>query len=407
MIRKVKVEELVMGMFIADLNCDWIQHDFFRASFMLKRPEDLARIRATGVSHVFIDTLKGKDLPEFIPASESAEGEFALEAPAPLRVLPPPPARTDRWEELGYAQAIQSEANHAVKDLLMAARFGRPMEMGRLEPLAERIADSVIRNPGTLVSLCRMKEVDTYTYKHCVAVGTLLVGFGRSIGLDRDQLLELGMGGILHDLGKMLVPLHILNKPGKHTAEEAETMRRHVPLGLELLRDVLRVDGALVHVAAQHHERFDGQGYPDHLQGFGISQAGRMAAIADAYDALTSNRAHRRAMEPSAALALLYEEAGKAYDPDLVQRFIQFMGVYPIGSLVRLESDRLGVVLDLGEGNRLNPVIRVVFDARRERRLTPWDLDLSGQRRDRITGFEDPADWGLDPLAYLMQPVVS
>lgn len=407
MIRKVKVEELVMGMFIADLNCDWIQHDFFRASFMLKRPEDLARIRATGVAYVFIDTLKGKDLSETLPQLEPEVAPSLVEAAAPLRPLPTPPSRTDRWEELGYAQAIQAEANRTVKDLLMAARFGRPMEMGSLQPVAERIADSVLRNPSTLISLCRMKEVDTYTYKHCVAVGTLLVGFGRSLGLERDRLLELGLGGILHDLGKMLVPLHILNKPGKHTAEEAESMRKHVPLGLDLLRDVLRVDGTVVHVAAQHHERFDGQGYPDHLQGFGITQAGRMAAIADAYDALTSNRAHRRAVEPSAALATLYQEAGHAFDPDLVQRFIQFMGVYPIGSLVRLESDRLGVVLDLGEGNRLNPVIRVVFDARRERRLTPWDLDLASQRRDRITGFEDPADWGLDPLAYLMQPVVS
>lgn len=407
MIRKVKVEELAMGMFIADLNCDWMQHDFFRAAFMLKRPEDLARIRATGVAHVFIDTLKGRDLPETPEEPQPLREAEGAEAVTPLRRLPPPPERTDRWQELAYAQAVQEESNRAVKELMMAARFGRPLELGNLRPVAEGIADSVMRNPGTLVSLCRMKEVDAYTYKHCVAVGTLMVAFGQALGLERELLPELGLAGILHDLGKMLVPLHILNKPGKHTAEEAEAMRRHVPLGLGLLREVAGGNQAVLLVAAQHHERFDGQGYPDHLQGFGISREGRMAAVVDAYDALTSNRAHRRALEPSAALALLYGESGKAYDPDLVQRFIQVMGVYPIGSLVRLESGRLGVVLELGEGSRLSPVVRIVFDARRERRLTPWDIDLAGQRRDRIIGFEDPAEWGLDPLAFLMQPVVS
>jgi HD-GYP domain-containing protein (c-di-GMP phosphodiesterase class II) len=208
---------------------------------------------------------------------------------------------------------------------------------------------------------------------------------------------------MLHDIGKMRVPDHILNKPGKLTDAEFEIMKGHVTLGVETLRQTPGISRTVMQIAGEHHERFEGTGYPERLRGESISMLGRMAAIVDVYDALTSNRIYHKGMEPPAALRKLFEWSGAHLDEALVQHFIQAIGIYPVGSLVRLDSNRLAVVMEQSAGSLLSPQVRVVYDVARGRRIDPQDLDLSLPESggDAIASNEDPESWGIQPFEFL------
>ena len=282
-------------------------------------------------------------------------------------------------------------------------RLGKQVEVERVSPVVAQITESILRNPGTLMSLCRLKEGDTYTFQHCVSVATLLVAFCRYMGMEKEQLIEAGIGGMLHDVGKMRVPDHILNKPGKLTDPEFEIMKSHVNLGLETLRQTPGISPIILQIAGEHHERFDGSGYPRGCTGSEISLVGRMAAVVDVYDAITSNRVYHRGMEPALALKKLFEWSEFHFDPELIQHFIQAIGIYPVGSLVRLDSQRIGIVVEQGEKGLLFPVVRVVYDAKRRKKLDPIDIDLSHTQHngDHILNNEQPEDWGINPFDYL------
>jgi putative nucleotidyltransferase with HDIG domain len=227
--------------------------------------------------------------------------------------------------------------------------------------------------------------------------------FGHHLKLDRATLQEAGVGGMLHDIGKMRVPDHILNKPGRLTEDEAAIMRDHVRLGVETLSQTPGVPDLAMRVAAEHHERCDGSGYPRQLRAGEISLWGRMATIVDVYDAMTATRIYHPGLEPARALARLYRNCPDSFDPELVEHFIQALGIYPVGSLVRLASDRLAVVLEQNPGGLLHPIVRVVYDIGRQQQLEPFDLDLSRaeHRGDEVLGHEEPAQWKLDPNQFL------
>jgi len=179
-------------------------------------------------------------------------------------------------------------------------------------------------------------------------------------------------------------------------------MKEHVTLGLEILRGTPGISRTVVQVAGEHHERFEGSGYPEQLQGGEISQLGRMAAIVDVYDALTSNRIYHKGMEPPAALTKLFEWSDHHFDAELVQHFIQAIGIYPVGSLVKLASNRLGVVMEQSAQGLLSPKVRVMYDIPRGRRLSPVDIDLADPAcDDSIVCNEDPEVWGQNPFEYL------
>ena len=390
MIKQVQKHELRLGMFIHSLDAPWMSHSFIRNRFMLRKDSDLQEILDSDISAVYIDTLKGLDT-----LADSTRQLAGLAFPAAR----PSQSPTSYLEELASAKRIQHEASTIIHSLLMDARMGRQVRVEHLEPVVTRITDSILRNPWTLVSLCRIREADTATFMHSVSVCALLVMFGHHLDLDRATLQEAGVGGMLHDIGKMRVPDHILNKPGELTEAEAEIMRDHVRLGVETLSQTPGVPDLAMRVAAEHHERCDGSGYPRRLRGEEISLWGRMATIVDVYDAMTSNRVYSLGMEPSVALQILYRQCPASFDEELMEHFIQALGIYPVGSLVRLESDRLAVVMQQNQGGLLRPIVRVVYDIARGQALKPFDLDLSGS--EGVLSPEEPAAWNLDPAKYL------
>jgi putative nucleotidyltransferase with HDIG domain len=386
-------------MYIHDLNCGWLQHGFLRPQFLIKHTGQIQKMLDQGLGEIYIDTAQGGDVAG---ASTLAEIEQGLKQQLKASAAPGAaltPALVSQREEATAAKRILGDAADVVDGLLHDVRLGKQMEPSKARPLVKAMHASVLRNPGALLSLTRIKEADTYTFQHSVSICALLVSFTHSLGMDPATVEEAGLGGLLHDVGKMKIPNEILNKPGKLTDEEFGIMKSHASLSRDLLLGVSGISEMVIQIAGEHHEKMDGGGYPRGIAGDAISQIGRMTAVVDVYDALTSNRVYHQGMEPTEVLKKLLEWSGTHLDGNLVQQFIRALGIYPVGSLVRLSGGRLAVVVEQSE-DLLRPVVRVVFDSARKIRLQPRDLHLA-HASEEIVDFEEPANWGLNTVDYL------
>jgi len=398
-IKRVKVEELKEGMYVHDLNCGWLQHGFLRQQFLIKQASQIQKMKSQGLDEIYIDTTRGDDVAgaptqgEIEQVLDQQMKETASEGAALA------PARVSQRKESAAAKKILGEAATVVDGLLHDVRLGKQLDPGKAKPLVKAMHASVLRNPGALISLSRLKSADNYTFQHSVSICALLVAFCQALGMDAHTVEEAGLGGLLHDVGKMKVPNEILNKPGKLTDDEFTVMKSHASLSMDLLSGVPGVSEMVIQIAGEHHEKMGGGGYPRGVSGDQISQIGRMTAIVDVYDALTSNRVYHKGKEPSEVLKKLLEWSGPHLDGDLVQQYIRTLGIYPVGSLVRLDGDRLAVVVEQGE-DLLRPVVRVIYDTQRGMRLTPLDLHLS-KCAQQITSYEDPIEWSLNPFEFL------
>lgn len=276
--------------------------------------------------------------------------------------------------------------------------------MELVEPLVGRMVDSIFRNQDALLPLARLKQHDNYTFQHSVSVCALLVAFARGLGLERELIKQVAIGGLLHDVGKAKVPDAILNKPAKLSDAEFTKMKSHVVQSIIILQNTPGISQIALDVAGQHHERYDGSGYPNKLKGEEISFYGRMGAIVDVYDALTSERVYHKGMAPTGALGRLLEWSRYHFDPDLVRAYVRAVGIYPTGSLVRLLSGRLGVVTEQHASKPMQPKVRVMFHGVHKRYLPPEILDLARPGcQDRIEGHEEFSDWDIDPETWVAQ----
>lgn len=396
MIKNIDVDQLQRGMYIHDLNCDWMAHGFLRPRFLLKTDAHLEQIRRLGLREVSIDTGKGDDVSNTPFLSEINV------AVAPARSGEQQPVSLA--DERVQAKRIHQEAIGVVNGLMADVRLGQQIDLERANPVIGEMVDSIFRNQDALLGLTRIRHMDRYTFEHSVNVAVLMVSFARSLDLDRALIHDIGIGALLHDLGKTEVPAEILNKPGRLTDEEFAIMRGHAVHSRDILAVVPGIPAAALAVAAEHHERLDGSGYPHGKAGTAISRYGQMAAIVDVYDAITSDRVYHQGMEPSQALRKLLEWSNQHFDPQLVQQFIRCVGIYPVGTLVRLRSGRLGVVVASSREGLLQPVVRVFMDARQRRYLTVHDIDLSRQRKgseERIECAESPERWRVNPEELL------
>ncbi|WP_462320817.1 HD-GYP domain-containing protein [Halochromatium sp.] len=409
MIKRIPVEQLRLGMYVHSLNRDWINHPFLRNRFWLEGNDQISRIRELGVTEVDIDTSLGRDAPSAPSAAQVTKDlaakdlKPALDATA--RQRPPAFQATTLAEERGRARKILREASRVTEQIMDDVRLGRQIELNPARELISQTVASIVRNQDALLGLNRIRSVDLYTFEHSINVSVLMIAFARSLGLEGAAIEEIGLGALLHDVGKSRIPDTILNKPGRLTEDEFKIIRRHVAHGHELLAKTSGISATALDVVIEHHERIDGSGYPEGKPGQSISRFGQMAAIIDVYDALTTKRVYHDAMPPNEALRNLLQWSPQQFDRTLVQQFIRCVGIYPIGTLVRLESERLAVVVETGREHLLKPVVRLVYDINTRRRLMPQDLDLSrptAYGQDRIIDAEDPSQWGFRP-EYLLR----
>ncbi len=403
MFKKVDSAQLKVGMYIHDLSCDWMTHPFVRNRFLLTSEDEIRKIVQAGIHDVVIDSAKGLDVadaPSVAEAAAATERELVQIAAAPA-----PVTRVSLGAELARAAQIRQQASVLVRTVMADARLGRAIELDRVEPVVQDITESILRNPGALVGLLRIKSKDDYTFLHSVSVCALLVAFCRSRGLDGETIHQAGLGGLLHDTGKALVPDAILNKPGPLTDAEFALIKRHPRDGYEILRQSTDIGAIPLDIALHHHERRDGSGYPDKLGGEAISELAQMAAIVDVYDAITAERCYHRAIAPAEALRKIYEWSKFHFNPAYTQDFMRCVGIYPVGTMVMLESGRLAVVVEAHETNLLAPKVNVFFSSKSQAYIKPETVDLSRGLGfgggDKIVSHESAAKWRVDPMRFL------
>jgi len=364
---------------------------------MVLNDSDIDEIIAAGIHHVYIDTERGLDVQEAPSAeevSEQLENQMQHLGQTSKRTVP---KRVTIQDELIKARRIFSEANAIVNTVLLDCRMGKQVEVERLEPIISSITGSIFRNPDAIISLLKIKQADKYTFQHSVAVSTLLISFCRAMDIDRETIELVGIGGLLHDVGKMKVPGRILNKPGKLTEKEFELMKKHVSYGTVLLENTAGLSPISISIASEHHERYDGSGYPLGLKGDEISIFGQMAAIVDVYDALTSDRIYHNGIEPTEVLKKMLEWSEHHFNTALVHNFIRTIGIYPVGTLVRLESGYLAVVIEQNHDDLLHPKVRLIFNAQSHSYIPPREIDLTKLGGyDRIVAVEAPSRWRID-----------
>lgn len=390
MLKRIPVHRLRPGLYVHDLNCDWLDHSFARNRFLIKDQATVERIRALGVEEVWVDTSKSTvrlDDETSAPAIRSV----------PRTAAAPTKKKHSLAEEKQYLLQLREEAAQTIEAAMERCRLGKPIELREVVPIVDDLIDSLERQPHALIGLCRLRNRDRYTFEHSISVGILASALGRSLALPRAVLRELALGGLLHDVGKSRTPLRILNKPDRLTEAEFSIIKRHVEHGEAIASPIDGLTPEVLAAIAQHHERLDGSGYPRRLKGAQISLAGRIIAVCDVYDAMTADRCYRAGEEPTKVMRMLLEGCDTRFDTASVHHLIRCIGIYPIGALVSMASGHLGMVMRPGEKGLLYPVVRVFYDIGRRLHLDHHDVDLSHAAEQQIVGYEAAERWDLDP----------
>ena len=405
MLKKVDVSQLRVGMFIHDLSCDWMVHPFVRSRFAISRDDEIEKIIKAGIHDVVIDSRRGLDVRD-APTLAEAQAVTELELVRIAESKPALATRVSLGEELQRAARVRHAASGLMRTVMSDARLGKALEIDRINPVVQDITESILRNPAALVGLLRIKSKDDYTLLHSVSVCALLVAFCRSRGMDAHTTWQAGLGGLLHDTGKALIPDHILNKPGRLTEQEFDIVKKHPQDGYDILRKCRDVGPIPLDITLHHHERRDASGYPRKFGAAEISELAQMAAIVDVYDAITAERCYHKGISAAEALRKIHEWSRHHFNPAFTQDFMRCVGIYPVGTMVMLESGRLAVVVEAHETSLLSPKVHVFFDTKKNLHIKPLLVDLArplgSGGGDQIVRHESPRKWKVDPMKFLV-----
>ncbi|MEC3911164.1 HD-GYP domain-containing protein [Sphingobium sp. CR2-8] len=410
MLVDVSPDEIAMGMYVHGFKGSWLHHPFWRAKFLVDDDRVLERIRSSTVDAVIIDIEKGAGAasPATSPHVATVQVESIARPSRPYRRpdRQPPYQRDPDSIEVERARTIIARGKRLVLRLFDDARLGTLSMSNEIVGLVEEISASLERSRTTLISIARLKTKDEYTYLHSVAVCALMMNFGRQLGMDEAEIRDLGIAGLFHDVGKMAVPIDLLNKAGKLSDEEFAQMKRHTAAGHDLLKACDKVPSVALDVALHHHERMDGTGYPDGLRGNAFSLAARMGAICDIYDALTSDRIYKEAWTPADAISRMRGWTDHL-DQDLLFSFMQSITVYPPGMLVRLRSNRLGIILPNGR-RASRPRARAFYAIADGTFIAAQDVALSDSlNTDQAMAAAVPAHWPIGDWTSLQAHLLA
>jgi len=390
MLKKVSVEQLRVGMFINSFYCSWFKHPFALSKFLLKNSVEINKIRTASIEFVEIDITKGLDI---------LVEKKVINKPKPkvkIKKSINRPNVNNAKDEMKAAKVAFDEAETYITNMMATAKMGAHVELEQLDPVINKLSSSILRNPNALLGLSRIRTMDKYTFEHSVSFSVLIMSFARSMGKDEEFIRLLGIGGLLHDIGKTLTPAHILNKPAKLTPDEFKIMKEHVVHSRNILEKTEGLSKISMDVAVMHHEKFDGSGYPAGLKGDEISLAGQMSSIVDVYDALTADRCYHKGRQPAEALKFLLNGAGSHFNPSLVNQFVHSIGIYPVGCLVLLSNGYLAKVIEI-KGNMLKPIIELIINLNTRSYVPRKVINLNLQSEITIKSAESYEKWHIKP----------
>lgn len=397
--KRIPVTELKVGMKVVDSGLSWTDHPLlYSVPGEIRSEAQLKAIIKDGYRDAFVE-------------GEGSGPEESLIKKASSKKWNPGAQLESYKQEIGRAKKLYDDALTLSRKFVADLRSGHGLDLGGSEYFVEGVVQSVAADSEAMVSLTKLRAFDEYTFTHSVNVSVLAVAFGRFLELPEKAVKLLGTAGLLHDVGKALIPETILNKPGKLTPEEFNIIKGHPDKGREVLQVAIDLghglDKRVIRAITEHHERRDGMGYPQGLSGEKIAPMARILSIVDIYDALTSERVYKPGMPPKKALGIIYNMREKELFPKLVERFIKCLGVYPVGSLVRLSTGEAALVAASNPEAPLNPLVRLVLDSN-DKPMPPRDLNLSLEHDDpgngavRIVDCLNPKSLGVDPAAYLI-----
>ena len=370
--KKVNVENLALGMYVTELDRPWLESPFLFQGFFLTTQKHIDAVSDV-CDFVFIDTTRIIE----------KEPEYLQEETRKNIVYPPPPIKQVSFgDEINQADSVFQKTSNLIKGFMNNLGINQHLDIDEAKQAVNEVVKSVIKTPDALMWLTQLKNKDEYTSQHSMNVCVLSVALGRHIGLNESDLNELGLCGMLHDMGKMLIPNKILNKPGKLEGKEIKIMKHHTTLGLKILKKSRgRVPLSVINVAYSHHERVDGKGYPRGIGQDQLSRATRIVSICDMYDALTSDRIYRKGCSHVEAIDVLTKMSGNHLDYALVVKFIECMSVYPPGSIVEFTNDEVGIVTEVNQDEKLRPQVVLLLGNDKKPRKEKL-IDLSKRQRD-------------------------
>lgn len=365
-------EDLIKGMYISDLDRPWVESPFLFQGFLIKDAEEIEQVIST-CKYVYVDTEKTP--PEVRTKLQVLTSKMQKPVQKQNKKITSQNDFTDTvtlkkanfdkitfTENLIRARKTHDKTRSYIDTMLSNAKMGKIIDTKSAKSLVAELANNIVESMDASTWLTHLKNRDEYTAIHSLNVCVLSLTFGRSLGLKKEELNELGLGALLHDIGKMKTPLEVLNKPGKLTPEEFEVMKTHPLDGYDLLRQDKNISSEVLSIVKSHHERLSGDGYPDKLSENNISYFTKIVSITDVYDAVTSDRVYHDGMTPHEALKKLYEWMPGNFDSNLMQAFIRTIGIYPVGSVVELKTGHIGIVVKLNDEHRLKPVVMLIMN---------------------------------------------
>jgi HD-GYP domain-containing protein (c-di-GMP phosphodiesterase class II) len=415
---KVYSSEIEKGMFVSELDRPWLGTPFLLQGFLVRSDTEISQLQSY-CQYVYVDEDRSEHEPGALLSTSTAlrRPDFSrLDGKRPAPVAPDRDVSLkvtyrEFSRHLAQSKITQVQTRKYIDQALEDMRLGAGVDTENARRLVGKLAEQVVESPDALVWLTHLKRRDDYTATHCINVAVLSLAFGRFLGLGREALYTLGLGALLHDLGKMRVPAEILNKPGRLTDEEFQVVREHPDLGHQLLLKSRDLPQTALDIVLLHHERIDGRGYPKGMSGDALHRLTKIVSIVDVYDAVTSDRVYHDGIAPATALKNLYDWAPNNFDLGLVEAFIRCIGIYPIGSLVQLNTGEVGVVVASSETHRLRPIVRLMLDEdqkpygqhRMVNLSSPvWDDERQGPR---IVTVLEPGSFGLDTRDIIEEEV--
>jgi len=396
--KKLRPQELQIGMYIEQLDRPWLETPYHLEGVWITSNDDINELKQL-CEYVYVSEEKGVRLGDII--SKISQTDHAISRKPEKKGSPyqihhefehtntrcaPSPGKTRSTkdkvrvsfeQEIGKAHEIHHKATEIVHNMYEDVRLGKSINAAGAKAIVNQMVGSIVRNPDAQVWLTHLKNKDEYTAIHSLNVCIFSIAFGRHLGLLDEALSQLGLGALLHDLGKIRVPSEVLNKPGKLTNEEFNLMKKHPVHGGNILTTAKDLSPEVINIALSHHERMNGSGYPHGLRSKEISFFGRIVSIVDIYDATTSNRVYHSGMHSLDAMTQLYTMRQGYLDSQLVEQFIQCLGIYPVGSIVELYSGDIGIVIEINREHRLRPKVLLIMDGNKHRYKPPRIVDLA------------------------------
>jgi HD-GYP domain-containing protein (c-di-GMP phosphodiesterase class II) len=409
--KTIPTAELKVGMYVQDVGRGWFQHPWLTKSKLITSPSEIRRLKDFGIKEVVVNTSLG-----VIPRPVIIQEPDAPAPPAPGKIenierrtgprLEAPAGPVPIEVELPRARDAMVKSANSVRYFVDSLQTDKRLNLKVVNNVVDEIVAGACRNQDAFLTLAKIRQYEQYDFQHPLLVTVLSVCFGRYLGMDKEQLRNLGLGAMLQDVGKTLAPKEIINKPARLTDKEMEVVREHSVAGARMLKTCPDLPREAMAAAMFHHERLDGSGYPRGLRGDQLTPNLVICGLADVFDALTTDRVHQRGCQPYMALRELFKMRGKEFPASWVDRFIHCLGIYPTGTVVELNTGETAVVLGVNHAQLLRPKIKILTDSQGRPLVRPRSIDLNTATHEQrfISAVLQPKKVGIDPAIHVDPP---